>query len=37
MNPVVTHIVYVLACFGAVGLIATGAIIIVVWRAIVKA
>jgi len=37
MNPVVTNIVYVLACFGAVGLIATGAVFIAVWRAIVKA
>lgn len=36
MSQVTTHIIYVLACFGAVGLIATGAIIIVVWRAIVK-
>ena len=37
MSPIVTHIVYVLACFGAVGLIATCAIVIVVWRAISKA
>ena len=37
MNQVVTNIVYVLACFGAVGLIATGAVFIAVWRAIVKA
>ena len=37
MSPVVTHIVYALACFGAVGLIATGAAFFAVWRAIVKA
>lgn len=37
MSQVTTNIIYVLACFGAVGLIATGAIIIVVWRAFCKA
>lgn len=37
MNPIVTHTICVLACFVAVGLIATGAIVIVVWRAIAKA
>lgn len=37
MSQVTTHIVYVLACFGAVGLIATSAIVIVAWRAIAKA
>lgn len=36
MSPIVTHIVYVLACFGAVVLIATGAVFFAVWRAIVK-
>jgi len=37
VSQVTTHIVYVLACFGAVGLIATGAVFFAVWRAIVKA
>lgn len=36
MSPVVTNIVYVLACFGAVGLIATVAVFFAVWCAIVK-
>jgi hypothetical protein len=37
VSQVTTYIIYVLACFGAVGLIATGALIVVVWRAIAKA